>query len=243
MKLSPLIHILLLIVICLGRPPACPATETTRTLTTNELESIFSEIIMANSPWHNDELQINNFSARPLSVTVPINGVIDYEITQKPSFSHLGKKIISIDLLVDGNKYSQVKMLGDLALLGEIACLNKRLSRGDIITNDDVAMIRHDISMLDSGIIREADLVIGKKLKTSLRAGAILYSHLVEAPPLVKRGDLVTIMARTDNLRVTVPGEVRDNGARGEVVKVKNLMSRHEIYARVINPGIVETEF
>ena len=243
MKLRLQILHIFLVILCLGWTVNAQAVEATRTMGNNELESIFNEIIMANAPWPNDELRINNFSARPISITVPTEGIIDYDIIRKPTFSHLGKKIISIDLLVDGNKYARVKMHGDLALLAEIACLNKRLSRSDIISNEDVTMIRHDISMLDSGLIREPNQAIGKKLKTSLRAGAILYSHLVEAPPLVKRGDMVTIMAQTNNIRVTVPGEVRNSGALGAVVKVKNLMSRQEVYAKVRTAGIVETEF
>ncbi|OGR08393.1 MAG: flagella basal body P-ring formation protein FlgA, partial [Deltaproteobacteria bacterium RIFOXYD12_FULL_50_9] len=86
-------------------------------------------------------------------------------------------------------------------------------------------------------------IAIGKRLNTSLTAGAILYAALLTSPPLVARGDLVTIQIRTANLLVTVPGEVRNGGAAGDLVRVKNLMSRKEIFARVIDPGTVEVPY
>ncbi|MCK5228635.1 MAG: flagella basal body P-ring formation protein FlgA, partial [Desulfobulbaceae bacterium] len=41
----------------------------------------------------------------------------------------------------------------------------------------------------------------------------------------------------------TVPGEVRNSGAIGELVRVKNLMSRKEILARVLDSGTVEVNY
>jgi flagella basal body P-ring formation protein FlgA len=66
---------------------------------------------------------------------------------------------------------------------------------------------------------------------------------MVEAPPLVRRGDLVTILALAGRISVSVPGEMRDSGVKGEVVRVKNLMSRREILARVVDKNTVRVVF
>ncbi|MHB1379870.1 MAG: flagella basal body P-ring formation protein FlgA [Desulfurivibrionaceae bacterium] len=44
-------------------------------------------------------------------------------------------------------------------------------------------------------------------------------------------------------MKITAPGEARNSGALGEMIRVKNLTSRREIHARVTGVGLVEAEF
>ena len=97
--------------------------------------------------------------------------------------------------------------------------------------------------MLDAGLLQDPKQAVGQKLKLSMPAGAVLYAQNLDAPPLVNRGERVTIMAKSQAIQITAPGEARNSGALGEMVRVKNLTSRREIQARVLSAGVVETEF
>ncbi len=45
---------------------------------------------------------------------------------------------------------------------------------------------------------------------------------LLSAPTLVKRGDAVRIVARREQIEVSMAGEALDSGARGAVIRVRN---------------------
>ena len=66
---------------------------------------------------------------------------------------------------------------------------------------------------------------------------------MVERPPAVNRGDMVTILAESGGLRVTVPGRTLEKGHLGESIRVQNVMSQKKIYARVVNSNIVKVDF
>lgn len=235
--------VLFLFCVIAGYAPFSQAVEHQETmLDGGRLEEIFIEIITENSPWPRHDLEVDGFACKPATLTIPA-GTMDYRLLNQSHNNYLGKKTLSLAIVVDGKEVGRVKMNGDLRLYGDVVCTTKKIDRHTILTEDDVTVLRRDISMLEPNIIKSPEASIGKRLKTSLRAGAVLKPHLLENPPLVKRGDLVTIMAQSDNLQVTTPGEVRNAGALGKMVRVKNLMSRREIYARVLNPGVVETEF
>jgi len=234
--------ILLAVLLILLFPHAGKAAETELTLGLDELENIFSTVILENSPLPRENLRIANFNARPISLTLP-PGTMEYKVIQKSEDGRPGRKTVTAAILVDGKEEGQIRMNGDLQLFADVVCTTKRMGRNDIISADAVTVLRQDISMLDTGIIHDPAQAIGQKLKTSLRAGSVLYSQLVEAPPLVNRGELVTIRAKSKAVQITAPGEAKNAGALGEMVKVKNLMSRREIFARVAGPGLVETEF
>jgi flagella basal body P-ring formation protein FlgA len=66
---------------------------------------------------------------------------------------------------------------------------------------------------------------------------------MLEKSPIVDRGDMVTILAESGDLRVTVPGRVLERGYLGELIRVQNSMSKKKIYARVINNSTVMVDF
>ena len=242
MLLRPARLLMIAVLFCLACPDSGQTADRGAPPEIAALENIFSEVVLKDSPWPKEDVQITNFSVRPLAMTLP-TGNFDYRITQKPNDFRPGKKNVTADILKDGVEQGQVKMSGDLRLFGTVVNTTKRLNRNDIISDEDVIAKRQDISMLDSGLIQEPKQAVGQKLKLSLPAGAVLYNQNLDAPPLVNRGERVTIMAKSQAIQITAPGEARNSGALGEMVRVKNLTSRHEIQARVLSAGVVEAEF
>ena len=59
----------------------------------------------------------------------------------------------------------------------------------------------------------------------------------------VTRGDRVLIVAQSPWFRVTTKGVARDNGARGEDVRVLNLSSKKEVVGKVVGPQTVRVAF
>lgn len=225
---------------------ACPLSgQTAETIAPPDLaalENIFSEVVLKDSPWPREDVQITDFSVRPLAMTLP-TGTFDYRITQKPNDTRPGKKQVTAAILQEGKEQGQVKMSGNLRLFGTTVSTTKRLNRNDILAGDDIVAKRQDISMLNAGLIQDPKQALGQKLKTSLPAGAILYTQAIDAPALVNRGERVTIVAKSQAIQITAPGEAKNSGALGEMVRVKNLTSRREIQARVTGAGVVEAEF
>jgi len=156
---------------------------------------------------------------------------------------HLGRKILSVSLLVNGREYGKIKMSGDVKLFGNVLCLRKRVPRDTILTEEDVQVMRRDIGNLNDTFFSEPEEIIGKQLKNTLNTGAILFSRHIQSPTVVKRGDLVSIVARSPSMLISVPGKSKNDGAKGDIVRVKNMMSRKIIFAEVINEGEVEVDF
>ena len=206
-----------------------------------ELQGIFTEIISRNSPSHVEEIQISDFSSKPQSLTLP-RGKVTYQLERGFNLDSPGKKFISTAISVDGKECGLIRMHGTVHFWAPVVVISQNMSRHKTIEKQDITTHFRDISMLGDGLVTRPELAIGKKLKKSSRPGTVLYSHMLKIPPLVQRGDLVTIMARSGSLQVSAPGEVKNAGAQGDIVQVKNLTSRRLIHARVVDQGLVEVE-
>lgn len=112
------------------------------------------------------------------------------------------------------------------------------LMPGKFLSPSDVLLERHDISgMPDS--FSDLSAVEGMSTRRSVRAGDVLRQNMLVAPALVKRGDQVRIVARREQIEVSMSGEALDTGARGASVRVRN-SSGTIIRARVTDAGTVE---
>jgi flagellar basal body P-ring formation protein FlgA len=72
----------------------------------------------------------------------------------------------------------------------------------------------------------------------------VLRSDLIEFPPLVKRGDVVLVVAESGGLRITTLGMVKQReGRRGERIRVENIDSKKSLYGRVLDAKTVKVDF
>jgi len=119
-----------------------------------------------------------------------------------------------------------------------IAVMASELPAGKILADEDVLLERHDISGIADSISDPAEAV-GMSGKRTLRAGEILRKALLSLPTMVKRGEPVRIVARREQIEVSMAGEALDAGARGDTVRVRNANGT-VIRARVTGAATVE---
>lgn len=113
------------------------------------------------------------------------------------------------------------------------------VAAGQALTVDDLAVERRDISSIADSISDQQD-ALGLSSRRMLRAGEVLRKSQLQTVALIKRGQEVHIVARREQIEVSMTGEALDNGALDSVIKVRNGTSGTVIRARVTGPGQVE---
>ena len=119
-----------------------------------------------------------------------------------------------------------------------VAIAANDLSSGKMLAPEDLLLERHDITGTpdaygDLGGLQEM------ATRRTIRAGTVIRQNMLTAPTLVKRGEAVRIVAKRDQIEVSMAGEAMDTGARGAMIRVKNA-SGVTIRARVTDLGQVE---
>ncbi len=127
-----------------------------------------------------------------------------------------------------------------LSLMKEIVVANRELPRGTILTSDDIKIEKRDVARLHRGYIEQSRQAVGKKLKRTLHAEAILTPGQLVIQHAVKKGNQVVIVAQIGSLQVRMNGKALANGAVGERIKVENNSSNRQIEATVIATGVVK---
>lgn len=100
------------------------------------------------------------------------------------------------------------------------------LLKGTLINEDDVEIQEVDISQLKQGYFDKTSDVINQACKTNIAQGNVITPHLLQAEPLVRKGERIAIQALSENFSVTMEGIALNDGAAGDLIRVKNLSSK-----------------
>lgn len=169
------------------------------------------------------------------------SGRLHWEVT--PSSPRLlDSRRFNLILRANGRVIKNMTLYADLEALAPVAVATVDLPRGAILDREDINMVTMDLTGLRSPCL-DAEALIGKKLRRSMRMGSAFTGTWIDTPPLVKRGEMVTITASTGPLTVTARGLAQENGAEDDTIRVKNISSQRELFCRVTAPSSVEVEF
>jgi flagellar basal body P-ring formation protein FlgA len=115
------------------------------------------------------------------------------------------------------------------------------LPRGAILHAADLTLVHGDPrDDGENGAFHALDEAVGKQATKAIAEGKVLTPDAVQAPLLVRRGDVVTVYARTAGIRIHTTARAKDDGAHGDLVTVESLTDRKSFTARVC--GARETE-
>ncbi|MCF6289669.1 MAG: flagellar basal body P-ring formation chaperone FlgA [Desulfobacterales bacterium] len=153
----------------------------------------------------------------------------------------IGSRRFSLIFRVNGRVKKNLALRTDLEALAPVAVAAISLPRGAVIAPGDVRMVERDLSGLRQPCL-DAGSLVGKKVRRTLRAGEVLLKGLLKTPPVVRRGDLVTMTLRSGGMVLTARGAARENGVTGATIRVRNNASHKEILCRVTGPGTVVVE-
>ncbi|MDY0267639.1 flagellar basal body P-ring formation chaperone FlgA [Trichloromonas sp.] len=153
----------------------------------------------------------------------------------------LGSRRFTVIFRVDGQVVRNLSLRGELEALAPVVVAAADLDRGTILNEADLDRVEMDLTSLRNPCL-DPDEFLGKKLKRPVRQGTPLDPATVEMPPVVSRGETVTILLRRGTLSLTARGQALQNGLRNETIRVRNNDSQRDISGRVVEPGVVIVE-
>lgn len=124
--------------------------------------------------------------------------------------------------------------------LRPVLALRHSLDRGRILGPDDLEFVTVDTDRLVRGYYADVDSVAGHTLKRSAAGGTILTHALVQEPPVIQRGQRVSLVSSGSGIAVQAPGEALADARIGDRLHVRNLSSGKTVQGIARSSGTVE---
>ena len=170
-------------------------------------------------------------------------GDIDYEIVASQQWEGWGTISIAVLARQNDKVLRNIPVRVDVEAMTDMVVALHQIEYGSTVTATDVAVQKREITSSSHLAARHTDDVVGKKARTTLRANQPVRADQLEKIPLIKSGQMVTIVAENSVLKISVTGKANSSGAEGEIIRVQNLTSLKEIPAKVIDASTVQVAF
>ncbi|HOJ52676.1 MAG TPA: flagellar basal body P-ring formation chaperone FlgA, partial [Syntrophales bacterium] len=180
-------------------------------------------------PWDKEEVRIDvdlpadqtDLPERQVNIKVNTLGKDDYigEMTFSVRLSH-------------GRVYRQMNVRGRIEILRSIVVAARDIKAESVIQEEDLTVKKKWVTHLDSVLIYTPEEAVGRQVRTSIRAGSEIKKTVLHAPILVKKGKTVRISLEKGPLRISTIGVSEEDGARGALIRVRNVSSNRLVYAR-----------
>ena len=124
--------------------------------------------------------------------------------------------------------------------LEPVLVLQRPIAAGQTLSADLLAVEKRNTSHLAGPALSSKEQAVGQLAARALMAGSVLSATDLQSPRLVKRGDRVTLVARSGGLEVRSQGRALGDAGLAEQVNVENLGTRRQVRGRVNARGEVE---
>lgn len=151
----------------------------------------------------------------------------------------LGSITVVVEAWVDGRLYRTVSLSVRVSFVREVVVANSPLARHTMVKATDVRLEQRDIGLLAHEPLQDLTLAIGRRTTRMVAMGDVVMSDAVELPPLIRKGDVVTLMVESPGLLLTAKGVAQEGGKAGEFVRIKNTASGLEVLGKVNSDKII----
>lgn len=224
----------------LALPLACFAAAT-QVVKEGELHRVVRDFLLKKSQGVPAELKVRRVGLAG-DVTLPA-GEVSYEVIAPERWEGWGHASLALVIRVDDRVRKNLSVPVEVEALTDMVLATRTLERGEVLQPGDLAVGKRDLAKVGGRFVRNPAEVVGLRVKSSIRANAPLRGDYLERVPIVKSGQLVTIVAENEAVRITAGGKAKGSGALGDTIMVQNLSSQKEIAGRIVDASTVQVDF
>jgi flagella basal body P-ring formation protein FlgA len=210
-------------------------------LPTQRIQHAVEMAIRSRMPWKNEDVTISEVTFDE-TIQLP-TGRLTYRIVPSRNEDYLGRTILALHLFVDGEPVRKVWVNATISVMADVVTVIRPLGKHATIELADLSVERRSLQDLSSDSVRRIEDALGNRTTRMIYPQTVLQSSMFASPQLVRRGDIVKIVANAGPMIITATGMVKQQGCMGEMVRVVNTDSNRIITARVTGPGAVEVNF
>lgn len=225
---------------CAGEPSSASSAPAVaqRRLDEAELLALLTDTLQREQVRERGQLELR--LTRPwAAISVP-DGPLTLKVLELPTAGVTPSFIVRFELRAGDKALGTWQTAVQARVWREVWVAREALKRGEPFDPARVALERRDVLLLRETL---AELDSGQpelQMADSVPAGAPLLARALTPRPVIRRGQTPEAVVTDGALRITMRVEAVEDGAPGQVVRVRNPVTRRELLGRVVDAHTVQ---
>jgi flagella basal body P-ring formation protein FlgA len=170
-------------------------------------------------------------------------GVLEYELVVPGQWDGWSTTSFAVIARQGNRVVGNIMARVEIEALADMVVAARNIEPGTIISAADLVLRKQELAGTQGRFLARIEDVAGKKARSTIRPNLAVRPEQIEKVPLIKTGQMVTILVENERMRITVTGKAKSSGAEGDMITVQNLTSLKDIPARVKDASTVVVLF
>jgi len=170
-------------------------------------------------------------------------GTLSHEVIVPEQAYRGGPLSATVIFRINGQEKKRIRVSARVELYADVVAASHFLQRHLEIQEKDIQWVRRNIALLPNDVVLEKGEVLNHRTILSVNGQEVLRKGMVEVPPLVKRGDRVIMSVENQRFKITTWGEAKEEGRRGDRIRLVNLSSKKEVVGKVVDATTVRIDY
>jgi flagellar basal body P-ring formation protein FlgA len=144
------------------------------------------------------------------------------------------------NILANGKTETVRPISGIYTALIDVPVLTKQLGRTDVVEASDISIKSVSERLIRKDTVTDAKQLIGQSPRATISTNRPIRVSEISAPIVIKKGDTVQMTFTNPFMSIKTSGIALADGAKGEMIRVKNEKSERAVSGRVAAAGRVE---
>lgn len=209
----------------------------TRMLTEAEALALVSETLQRDCVKDRGELELR-FTRPWTAISVP-DEPLTVKVVDLPTLGITPSFLARVELHTAHEMVGTWQAPVEARIWRDVWVASAPLKRGDALEAGNVTRERRNIISLHEALAEFPEGDPTQEIAEGVAAGSPLLARDVHLRPVVFRGQAADGVLRDGALTITMRVEVLEDGAPGQIVRVRNPQTRHDLRGKVINEQTV----
>ena len=171
--------------------------------------------------------------SRPWSTVSVPDEPLSLRLVDVPASGLGALNIVRFEVLAGAESAGTWQAVVQAKVWREIWIARNGLRRGQEITEADLGLERRDVLVLREALADPGATTRALQAADAVQAGAPVLQRHLRLLPVIHRGQAVTVVLSDGLLELVMKAEALEDGAPGQIVRLRNLTSRREIRGKV----------
>jgi flagella basal body P-ring formation protein FlgA len=172
------------------------------------------------------------------SVTVPDEN-LTFKIVDVPTTGVTPYFIVRFEASAGEESLGTWQVAVQAKVWREIWVARSTVRRGRVLSDADITRERRDVLTLREAPLSLDELDARMEVAENLTAGSPLYERSVRLRPVMRRGQMVEAQVLDGAILISLKVELLEDGAPGQLVRVRNTQSKREFRGKVQDANTV----
>lgn len=154
---------------------------------------------------------------------------------------HPGVNTVALDVEVDGKIAVTTSAVVQIKTTAEVLVAIGTIQTGQPLTSENTTRELRDITRINDPLIVQSnnennEWIAGRVIS----AGSTIRSSDVKLTPDIRKGDNVSLVVKCGKVTLHATAEAKQDGKAGDTIRLLSAVSKEDVRARIVGPGIAE---